>query len=137
MHLRAEASETSRRWLQLFFRSRYLPFPDREIATHQTLNYSDLKIPELSNTSNCFSVMSVPSCPADLALLRGVSEVFKKFVTLYLLPSWQSPLSVKGFGVSARIVSSVLSLHFFHPRHAPVPCRNRLQLAVRVAVCTK
>lgn len=46
-------------------------------------------------------------------------------------------LTVKGSAVSARIVCSVLSLHFFYPGHVPVPRRSTLQLPEWVAFCMK
>lgn len=63
----------------------------------------------------------IATVAASLLVLWGLSE----------------PLCINGFGVSTRIVGSVLSFHLLHPGCAPVPRRSRLQLQLhkRVGFC--
>lgn len=71
----------------------------------------------LSSTFNELS--SLFFCLAVLVLIWGV-------------PPLAEVLGIKGSGVPARMLCSVLSFHFFHPSHVPVPRRNRLQLHKRI-----
>lgn len=74
------------------------------------------------------------TCSSDIAARCFQSS--QNSLVQFLSPSWQSS-SVKGFGVPARIVGSVLRLHFLLPGHAPVPRRNRLQHPGRIGFRAK
>lgn len=58
-------------------------------------------------------------------------------VLMWAVPLLAEILGIKGSGVPARMLCSVLSFHFFHPGHVPVPRRNRLQLHKRITFCAE
>lgn len=136
--------KTSRSWLQLYFKSRYLFFSC--LRNHYTSKpctiYTSKWFPALSKKVNQ-EQLQCHVRPLFLSRSTGVAarlflklSKFSHFASFSLLAE---SLSVKGPGASARIARSVLSLHFLHPGHAPVPRRDRLQLRLpeQVAFCAE
>lgn len=91
---------------------------------------------QLYFTSRCLPVLDYTSNPElFLKKVTVAASCPSLLLVLYLYLLRQSPLSVKGF--PAWMLRPVLSLHLLHPGHAPVPRRNGLQLAERVALSTE